>query len=599
MQSQSIDGDMIVAGDDELPAGYFVKAAGYLPGDVITLTNSYTGEDIEFLNVGTLDGSGGIAMIISKEGAQKLGMSRASSKPIRLEPRGGSYDESASGKTVVSKASSYRNLPDENVPDEDDFLASKRAVETPSPADELIEEKIPAEETVSLKESEPEEKEPAPDVITEAPSESEKPEEPVEDISEAFSPDELPPDTEEKPLTEPEPEPEENEPASDVAAEEPSEPEKPEEPAEDNSEAFSPDELPPDTEEKPLPEPEPEENEPASDIAPEEPSEPERPEEPAEDNSEAFNPDELSDVEEEKPQVPEKVEGDLPGEEVKAVEPESNSEEYFEGEPESGDLFEDEQPSEIEETPSEEKVDETVSEEPPAPKGELTEDLPGEEVLSVEPAPVVNIPETKTSPDKDYPGESVSSKEPVPVPSEDLPGEEVLAVEPSKVPSKDLDGEKVDSKEPVYEGIVLVPASPLPPPETEEEIVAEPEPEMEPEAEPESELIAEPEPEPVEEPVEEPVKESSSREEDIVSSRLIKEADLKKGAFYIQIATFSKRENAANVISSYSKYPVCVIENANGTYKVLAGPLNEDEYGAVLLRFKSFGFKDAFVKRIK
>ena len=529
MQSQTIDGDMIVAGDDELPAGYFVKAAGYLPGDVITLTNSYTGEDVQLLNLGTLDGSGGVAMIISKESAGKLGMTRATSTPVRLEARSGSYDESASGRAVVSKVTPYyRSVPDENASDEDDFLTSKKAVETPSPADEFPEnaEKLPQEEP-SENVQELEEKPP----VREEPKD--------ERVYEAFNPDELPPDTEEKELPEKEPEPE------------------------------------------------PEVNEPVEDAA-----------QPAEDMSEAFNPDALSDIEDETPRAPEKVEGDLPGEEVKDVEPEAKADEYFEGEPETGDLFEDETLPE-----------EPVEVEPVSEEGELTEDLPGENVLSVEPslAEKIEVPETDEEPSSDLKGEEVISIEPVPHPSDDLPGEDVASVEPAAVPSSDAEGEKVLSKEPeeVYEGIVLVPASPLPPAELEAEPEPEPETDSEPEteSEPEGELVEEteiePVPEPVEEePVKEPVKEEVS-EVDVVLARTIKESDLKSGAFYIQIATFSKKENAANAITTYEKYPLCVIENTNGSYKVLVGPLNEDEYGAALLRFKSFGFKDAFVRKIK
>ena len=32
---------------------------------------------------------------------------------------------------------------------------------------------------------------------------------------------------------------------------------------------------------------------------------------------------------------------------------------------------------------------------------------------------------------------------------------------------------------------------------------------------------------------------------------------------------------------------------------VLIGPLSVDEYGTVVARFKSYGFKDAFIRKIK
>ena len=54
------------------------------------------------------------------------------------------------------------------------------------------------------------------------------------------------------------------------------------------------------------------------------------------------------------------------------------------------------------------------------------------------------------------------------------------------------------------------------------------------------------------------------------------------------------------IISKYGKnYPVVVIQLSNGSSQVLIGPLTVDEYGAVLERFKAYGYKDAFVRRIK
>ena len=60
--SASVEGVIEVAGKDELPAGYFGKAAGYLPGDSVSITNPNTGITLQILNLGTLDASGGIAV---------------------------------------------------------------------------------------------------------------------------------------------------------------------------------------------------------------------------------------------------------------------------------------------------------------------------------------------------------------------------------------------------------------------------------------------------------------------------------------------------------------------------------------------------------
>ena len=160
-----------------------------------------------------------------------------------------------------------------------------------------------------------------------------------------------------------------------------------------------------------------------------------------------------------------------------------------------------------------------------------------------------------------------------------------------KAPLPDSEGEHVENTEPAvipdsaYEGIVLVPAEPLPP-----ENVPEPEPAAE-------EVPAEPEQEAA--PAEE-VKEEVPAEpaEDILSRYITEESALKKGSFYIQVASFSRKENAEALIKKYPRYPYAVIITRSGSYKILAGPLNEDEYGAVFERFKSYGFKDAFVKKI-
>ena len=74
-----------------------------------------------------------------------------------------------------------------------------------------------------------------------------------------------------------------------------------------------------------------------------------------------------------------------------------------------------------------------------------------------------------------------------------------------------------------------------------------------------------------------------------------------KGSFYVQIATYTDPTNARAIMDKYGKkYPV-IIEKASGiggeVLKVCIGPVKKDEYGAVLERFKSLGFRDAFVRK--
>jgi len=76
---------------------------------------------------------------------------------------------------------------------------------------------------------------------------------------------------------------------------------------------------------------------------------------------------------------------------------------------------------------------------------------------------------------------------------------------------------------------------------------------------------------------------------------------LVKGSYYIQIATMSDVLNVRNIFNAYGKkYPIAIdkASNKNGDImKVYIGPIQKDEYGAVLDRFQKLGFKDAFVKK--
>ncbi len=73
-------------------------------------------------------------------------------------------------------------------------------------------------------------------------------------------------------------------------------------------------------------------------------------------------------------------------------------------------------------------------------------------------------------------------------------------------------------------------------------------------------------------------------------------SDLAAEKYYVQIAVYKSAQNVEEIASKYGdRYPIAVIQS-EGKNPVLVGPLNVDEYGVVLERFKSYGFKDAFVK---
>ncbi len=69
--------------------------------------------------------------------------------------------------------------------------------------------------------------------------------------------------------------------------------------------------------------------------------------------------------------------------------------------------------------------------------------------------------------------------------------------------------------------------------------------------------------------------------------------------YYIQLATYKDESNINFVLGNYSdNYPIALLESSviHNAYQVMVGPLTKDEYTVVLERFKSFGYKDAFLR---
>jgi hypothetical protein len=78
--------------------------------------------------------------------------------------------------------------------------------------------------------------------------------------------------------------------------------------------------------------------------------------------------------------------------------------------------------------------------------------------------------------------------------------------------------------------------------------------------------------------------------------------DLEKGRYYLQLRAFGKSELVEAELSRIGKdYPL-VIQNAGGetaasVYRILVGPVSLGESGALLHRFKSIGYADAFIRQ--
>lgn len=234
------------------------------------------------------------------------------------------------------------------------------------------------------------------------------------------------------------------------------------------------------------------------------------------------------------------------------------------------------------EAPAEEEKTELVAEE------EIPEEAVPEELVEAEAPSLATVtPNDVVIPDNFEELAKDAGKAPVQeVVSESAP-EEPAEEEPSVVEEASADE---------YAPIVLVPSEPNPPEETE--VPAEVPVET-----------------PVESPVEiaAPVTETSpaieiAPVESVTSANInfenfIKPSlkDLESGKYYVQIASLGQKENIESLLAKYTpKYPVVLVPLSNGKgYQVLVGPLTADEYGMIIERFQSYGFKDCFLRKIK
>ena len=243
-----------------------------------------------------------------------------------------------------------------------------------------------------------------------------------------------------------------------------------------------------------------------------------------------------------------------------------------------------------EEYTEEEAVPETVYEElPPLPSDKKLQKVVVVELEAEEEESVPENEEKVAAVVEDVPvSEEKVSAEEVPVVAESeqtVEVEEVPAVEEEPVV---VMNETPEPEEPAdeYQPIVLVPSEPNPP-AAEEAVVEETAP-----------VIAEAEPVPVKEETPAPkIVVTNDWTNYIVPS--IK--NLRSGCYYVQVASLGNTDNIKNFVDKYSaKYPVVLVQNSSKkAYQIMVGPLNIDEYGAVGEKFRDYGFKDSFVRKIK
>ena len=511
--SPSLDGRAVVVDKGVFPQGLFAKTVGYLPGDIISVTNIAGDATVDILVIGALDPSEGVAIMLSPEAAEAIGIDSSANNIVKITKRSG-QDDQVFGNAVISKSSA----------EIDDF-------------DDEEFESIGAEQNSDAFDN----------------TENEEPEEFEEEAAEEETFEEAAEDETEEPETE-------------IAEETEEEPEVPEAVEEaEEEEAF---------EEEVIEEEETADEEFEEEETPVEDAEEENEEEAFEDET----PDAIEEAAEEEAFEEDKLD-ELPAEE-------ESEEESVEEEPEE---FEEEAAEpEIEEETEEETVEEDIPEE----EESLEEEAFDEETPA-------DIPEETTEAEDDVPAAEAFEADEL----DDLPAETEAEPE-TEVSEESIEENETDE----YEAIVLVPADANPPENEEdevedviseddidaidEEITLTPLVEETP-AEPEE---PKPEPEPEPEPEQEP-KAVTSYDKYMVPSL----KNLESGKYYIQIAVYSSEDNILDVINKYgTNYPITIVPMAGGSSKqILIGPVTMDEYKVVLERFKSYGFKDAFLRKIK
>ncbi len=587
--SPSLDGRAVVADPGTFPQGYFAKTVGYLPGDNINVTNPANGKQVDILVIGSLDPSEGVAILLSPEAASSLDVKKDSNNLVRLTKRTGQLDEAANGIAVlddstpavasapVEKAASAGKSAEERniVPEEKNDVetipaetagtgeretlvaAAAEPVSDPVIEDVITAENIPDKENVpvaasAVEAAEPAAKESAPAAesfiaeshpagyVGTAP-ETNVPASPVE---EAFVADGMPDYVAAVPVV----------PVPDEADDEPLE-----------AESFSDDVVIPAEE---------------SFVAENIPDEKKNPVSRTEKVTDAVDPvkgttmplaesfvaedipESTADTGSTVPFVPSPVVGES------SVEPET------EGFDDDGIV------------PYEETVTVTSESE--------------EEAYETVPA-VVLVPVTASEPvvETEKTAENKTEKD-------------VVVVNPAPV-----EGRKAVVEEESYDAIVLIPTDERPPvsaPSDDVPVLNEiPVDDVPPEniaLEIIPVEVAERNPVPSENVVVETDSASVVVEESVIANdyeskekiRFVSSFNaLEKKRYYVQIAVYGKTDNVKNVSDNYgTKYPLVCVSERNGTKNsVLVGPLNVDEYGTVLERFRAYGFKDAYLRFFK
>lgn len=611
--STSLDGRAVVVEDGVFPQGLFAKAVGYLPGDVLSVTGISGSSTADLLVIGALDPSEGVAIMLSPEAAAALGMDRDSNNIVKITKRS-SQDGRVYGSAMLAKPAGTES--DTSAEQDDDGQNAADEGGTDIIDDDIEERDAFAGENLPEEAARPAAEDESPD----AEPDSAETDSDADDGGTETAANESPEaeagvngtDAEEYVPAAEEPVP--AVPEDSVSSYEETEPPSEEEFVPDDDLAVQPSEAAPEScEEEEAPADEavvPDQDFYSGDSAPEQEIPPE--EQAAEPDesplvSESVEADVFDDgngaensVETEAPADDEPVtedeipdDGELPAEELVAPEPFDEHDDAVQ-EPcgEEPDMTPEPEPD-TEDIPASEPYDEIepepVDDELPAAEPEPEDDIPEESV----PEPAEEIPAVRDETPAGDSGETAAEETGV------MPEDETVAEE--DVSGGDDDGvEDAVEFDETYDAIILVPAADNPP-----------EPALNPEvttdgadSEPSGDVA-------VTEESLEPDAEASASDGDsgggiqdgpAYGKYLVPSlGELSRGSYYIQIAVLKDELNIMGIIEKYSgNYPMAVVPLSSGAaLQVMVGPLSMDEYGAVLERFRSYGFKDAFLRKIK
>lgn len=121
--SPSLDGRAVVVDEGVMPSGMFAKTVGYLPGDVISVSNANGTGTVDLLVIGALDPSEGVAIMLTPEAAKEVGISKNSNNIVKITKRN-SQDERVYGNAVVSTAGELSGEPEKVVKNEPEEIAT-------------------------------------------------------------------------------------------------------------------------------------------------------------------------------------------------------------------------------------------------------------------------------------------------------------------------------------------------------------------------------------------------------------------------------------------------------------------------------------------